>query len=302
MTALDAPAGAPLAIIDSHQHFWDIARFSYPWMSPGPSILRRNYLPADLMPHLRECGVASTILVEAQNTREETRYLLDLADRHPLIAGVVGWVDLQSPGVEREIEAATAHRRLVGVRHQVESSPDDAWLTREASIRGLRALAAAGLPFDLIVFPRHLDTIPILAERAPELRMVLDHLGKPDIAHGGFAAWAPRLRRIAQFPNIYCKISGLVTEADHHRWRLDDLKPYVQFARECFGIDRLMWGSDWPVCLKAADYRATLDSALQAIGPLSPEEREQFLAGNARRFYRLDQPAFATTDSEEQGG
>ncbi|OPZ05598.1 MAG: Amidohydrolase [candidate division BRC1 bacterium ADurb.BinA292] len=285
MTALDAPAGAPLAIIDSHQHFWDIARFSYPWMSPGPSILRRNYLPADLMPHLRECGVASTILVEAQNTREETRYLLDLADRHPLIAGVVGWVDLQSPGVEREIEAATAHRRLVGVRHQVESSPDDAWLTREASIRGLRALAAAGLPFDLIVFPRHLDTIPILAERAPELRMVLDHLGKPDIAHGGFAAWAPRLRRIAQFPNIYCKISGLVTEADHHRWRLDDLKPYVQFARECFGIDRLMWGSDWPVCLLAASYEQVWQLVTDYTSEWSQTDRAALFGGNAARFY-----------------
>ncbi|HIJ64574.1 MAG TPA: amidohydrolase family protein [Candidatus Hydrogenedentes bacterium] len=276
-----------LPVIDSHQHFWDINRFSYRWMPPGPSILRRDYLPKDLEPLLREHGVAATVLVEAHNSVEETRFLLGLADCYDFIAGVVGWVDLQAHSVEAALEEVAAHPRLVGIRHQVESSPDDKWLVREASIRGLRAVAAAGLAYDLIVFPRHLETIARMAEQVPGLRMVLDHLGKPDIAEDAFAEWADWIRLIARFPNIWCKVSGMVTEADHANWNVEQLKPYVACVREAFGIERLMWGSDWPVCRKAAPYGDVLCSAIEAMGEMTESERRLFLSENAKRFYRL---------------
>lgn len=274
-------------IIDSHQHFWDIGRFEYKWMPAGPNILRRNYLPPDLKPLLDDCRVSGTVLVEAHNSVEETQYLLGLARDHSFISGVVGWVDLTDPDVGTTLESLAGQGKLVGIRHQVESDPDDQWLIRDAAIRGFRELAGLGLAYDLVVFPRHLKTIPVLAQELPELRMVLDHLGKPPIAEGGMEPWAADIEAIAKHPNVYCKVSGMVTEADQERWTPGDLQPYAAIARRAFGMQRLMWGSDWPVCLKAASYGNTLESALTALGPMSASERSAFLGMNAASFYRL---------------
>jgi L-fuconolactonase len=172
----------------------------------------------------------------------------------------------------------------------VESEPDDNWLIREDVLRGLRALAEHGLPFDLVVFQRHLKNIPIVAEKVPLLRMVLDHLGKPPIAAGGREPWASDIRRLAAIPNLYCKISGMVTESNHAQWSVDQLVPYVAHVIEQFGLSRLMWGSDWPVCLKAAGYRHVFDSTLQAMGPLTEPQRRDFFTSHAMAFYRLQCP------------
>ncbi len=277
---------API-IVDSHQHFWDLGRFQYEWMPPGPSVLRRNYMPQDMAPLLRRNGVSRTVLVQAHQSVEEARFLLDLAEANDFIAGVVAWVDLASRDVGRVLDELMRRPKLVGIRHQVESDPDDAWLGREAAIRGLKEVAARGLAYDLLVRPRHLKHVPPLAERVPDLRMVVDHIAKPLIAQQVMEPWASDMAAVAAIPGIYCKVSGMLTEADHRRWRVQDLKPYVAHVVSLFGFDRLMWGSDWPVCLLAATYDQVLHSALEAIGPLSQEDKAKLLGRNALEFYRL---------------
>lgn len=278
-------------IVDSHQHFWDLGRFQYEWMPPGPSVLRRNYMPQDMVPLLERNSISSTVLVQAHQSVEEARFLLDLAETHDFIGGVVAWVDLTSRDVGRVLDELTRRPKLVGIRHQVESDPDDAWLSREAAIRGLKEVAARGLAYDLLVRPRHLKYIPPLAERVPDLRMVVDHIAKPLIAQQVMEPWASDMAAVAAIPSIYCKVSGMVTEADHRRWRTQDLRPYVAHVVSLFGFDRLMWGSDWPVCLLAATYDQVLQSALEAIGPMAQEDRAKLLGRNAIEFYRLTAPA-----------
>ena len=189
-------------VVDSHQHFWDIGRFTYRWMSPGPGILRRNYLPADLAPLLEHNGIRATVVVEAHNSLAETRWLLEMAERESFIAGVVGWVDLTSADVAAQLNGLSGSSKLVGIRHQVESDPDEDWLARESVTRGLREISDRGLAYDLVVYPRHLRHIPALAGRLPELRLVLDHLGKPPIADGAFQPSADLVVKIAEQPNV----------------------------------------------------------------------------------------------------
>jgi L-fuconolactonase len=276
------------AIVDSHQHFWDISRFAYPWMPPGPGVLRRNYLPEDLLPETRSAGVSRTVVVQALDDEEETRFLLDLAERHSWIAGVVGWVDLEDPSVAASLGRAAANRKLVGVRHQVEAEPDDRWLLRPSTLRGLRELASRGLPFDLVVYPRHLGAVPGVAAAVPDLRMVLDHVGKPPIASGGTQPWMDDISRIGQLPGVFCKVSGLVTEADRSRLTAEALRPYVDHVMKAFGHQRIMWGSDWPVCLKAASYRDVRRLGQELLGDLAGPDAAAFWGDAARGFYRLE--------------
>ncbi len=274
-------------IIDSHQHFWQVGRFDYPWMSADNATLYRDFLPDDLKPLLKANGVRRTVLVQASNSLAETRWLLELADRHPVIAGVVGWVDLMSPQVEAQIVTFATHAKFKGVRHLVESEPADDWLAQPSVLDGLKALAAHGLAYDLLVHTRHLKHVLTVAERCPDLRLVVDHLAKPPIASSEIREWAQALKAVAQIPGVHCKLSGLVTEADHAKWATADLTPYAECALEWFGAERIMIGSDWPVCLLASSYERALDTYQELLAGLNDRERQLVLADNATRFYRL---------------
>ena len=274
--------------VDSHHHFWDIEKFDYDWMPPPPSVLQRSYTPQDLSPHIERAGIGRTVVVQAHMSVEEASFSLDVAASNDFVAGVVAWVDLADPNVGDVLDGLAKRPKLVGIRHQVEDDPDEAWLTRVASVRGLKVVASLGLAYDLLLRPQHLKHVPPLAEAVPGLRMVVDHIAKPPIAAGEMQPWADDIAAVAAIPGVYCKVSGMVTEADHANWSVDDLKPYVSHVLDQFGIDRLMWGSDWPVCLLAASsYEQVLHAALEAIGPLSDDDRAKFLGRNATEVSRL---------------
>jgi L-fuconolactonase len=275
-------------VIDSHQHFWEVGRFHYPWMTRDLGVLYRDYLPEQLEPILRANGVTQTVLVQASNSVAESRWLLSLADANSFIAGVVGWVDLMSPAVDAELDELTAHPKFKGVRHLVESEPEDDWLVQPAVLAGLKRLASYGLSYDLLVHTRHLRYVPEVARNCPELRLVVDHLAKPPIARNEIKEWLTALEPVAALPNIHCKLSGLVTEADWTSWQPHDLRPFIDCALELFGVDRLMFGSDYPVCLLAATYDRVLDAFQEILKGLSEPDREKIFSENAARFYRLD--------------
>ena len=275
-------------IVDAHQHFWEVGRFDYPWMTSDLGVLYRDYSPSDLEPVLRANGVEQTVLVQASNSVAESRWLLSLADQNSFIAGVVGWVDLAGADVDAQLARLMTHPKLKGVRHLVESEPADDWLVQRAVLAGLQRLSAHGLAFDLLVHTRHLRHVRTVAETCPDLRLVIDHLAKPPIARGEFDEWSRELEPLASYPNMYCKLSGLVTEANLNSWTTEDLRPYVCRAMELFGPQRLMFGSDHPVCLLAASYERVLESFEELLQTVDTEDRDQVFGGNARNFYRLE--------------
>ena len=275
--------------IDAHQHFWQLSRpFQYGWLDAPPlARIKRDYLPEHLDPLIRAEGINHTVFVQTQHDVEENRWVLDLAARHPFVAGVVGWVDLASDDCERQVLEFRADPKFVGVRHVVQDEPDDDFLVREPILRGLRVLERHGVPFDLLLYVKHLRHVPTLARALPDLPMVIDHLAKPRIKDHAVDDWLPAFRAAASFPNVLCKLSGMVTEADWGRWTVDDLRPYVQFALESFGPARLMFGSDWPVCELAATYGQARQALVEALGPISEAERSAIFGGTAARFYGL---------------
>ncbi|MDX6382713.1 MAG: L-fuconolactonase [Blastocatellia bacterium] len=275
------------SIVDSHQHFWQVGRFDYPWMSPQLGVLYQDYLPPAIEPVLRQSGVSQTVLVQASNSLAETHWLLSLADAYSFIGGVVGWVDLMSADVGRQIDEFVAHPMFKGVRHLVESEPNDDWLNQSTVMRGLSELAARGVSYDLLVHTRHLKYACRVAEQCPGLRLVIDHMAKPPIARGEISEWAGELKQVAAYANVSCKLSGLATEADWKNWRPGDLRPYVEKALEYFGPQRLMFGSDWPVCLSAAAYNQVLESTQSLLADMSEEDSSRIFERNARDFYRL---------------
>ena len=280
-------------IVDSHQHFWQVGRFDYPWMTPEVDALCHDYLPAMLEPILNRNGVEKTILVQASNSLEETRWLLSLADQNSFVGGVVGWVDLQSDDVGQQLDQFAAHPKFKGVRHLIESEPADDWLVQKNALNGLRQLSLRGLTYDLLVHTRHLQHATRVADECPELHLVIDHLAKPPVARREISEWAREFKTLAACRNVSCKLSGLVTEADHQRWRNEDLKPYVDIALECFGSERMMFGSDWPVCLLAASYDQVFDSIQSLLTDLNDDQRERIFAKNAIDFYRIEEQAVA---------
>jgi len=274
-------------LIDSHQHFWQVGRFDYPWMTPEVEVLCQDYLPPALEPILKRCGVERTILVQASNSLAETRWLLSLADQYPFIAGVVGWVDLTGKDVGRQLDEFVMHAKFKGVRHLVESEPADDWLIQPSVLEGMRALAAYGVSYDLLVQTRHLKYAKILGESCTGLRFVIDHMAKPPIARNELAEWAREIKELAAYSNVWCKLSGLVTEANWSGWSVEDLKPFTDTALEYFGPQRMIFGSDWPVCLLAASYDRVLETFQLLLAELSDEDRNCILAKNASAFYRL---------------
>ena len=279
-------AKPPGQMIDSHQHFWRYDAAEYGWIDESMSRLRRDFLPADLAGEMAAAHVEASIAVQARQTLEETRWLLELADRHPFIAGVVGWVDLASSTVEDALERVSRHPRLAGLRHIVQGEPDG-FLERPAFRRGLACLERYGLTYDILVYARQLPAAVACARAFPRQRFVLDHVGKPDIRARAYGEWRRHFAELAGLPNVCCKLSGLVTEADWRGWTPADLRPYLDAALESFGPSRLMIGSDWPVCLVAASYRDVIDLVRAAIGEYSSDEQERMLGGTARDFFRL---------------
>jgi len=277
-----------LLVVDSHQHFWQTGQFDYPWMTPQVELLCRDYLPPMLAPILSRNGVDKTVLVQASNSVAETRWLLSLADQNSFIAGVVGWVDLQSEKVGAQLDEFVGHPKFKGVRHLVESEAADDWLTQANVIRGLRELGSRGLTYDLLLHTRHLKHAERAVARCPDLRFVIDHMAKPPIAGGEIDEWAHGVKQLATHPKVSCKLSGLVTEANWTNWRVEDLKPYVETALEYFGAGRMMFGSDWPVCLLAGSYDRVLGAAQSLLAELSEEDRRKIFAGNAIGFYRIE--------------
>jgi L-fuconolactonase len=274
-------------IVDAHQHFWDPAVEDYPWMV-GEELapVRRRFDPEDLEPVLLEHGVGGTVLVQALGSSAETLRLLTTAEATPFVLGVVGWVDLTAPDIAHALDELTGGA-LVGIRHQVQDEPDPAWLLRADVTRGIAAVGDAGLAYDLLVRPAQLPAAIETVRGHPEMRFVVDHVAKPPIRDGDTDEWARGLEQLAELPNVSCKLSGLVVEADWGAWRAAELVTYYRRALDWFGPFRAIFGSDWPLCLVAAGYGAVLELVLGALEGLDGAERDAVLGGNAMRVYRL---------------
>ncbi|MEV6008315.1 amidohydrolase family protein [Streptomyces sp. NPDC051976] len=273
--------------IDAHHHLWDLDRRPQPWMT-GPELdpIARTFRFADLVPHLDAHGIDATVLVQSSSSLDETRELLDIAGKSGgRIAGVVGWADLTDPALPEVL--ASLDGPLAGIRHQVQDEADPRWLARPDVRAGLSAVAEAGLVYDLLVTPLHLPVAVETARALPGLRFVLDHGGKPPVAAGGWEPWAAHITELAALPHVSCKLSGLVTEADWQEWRPRDVLPYARHLLDAFGPDRLLFGSDWPVCTLAAQYTDVFALAEQAASGLGSEERDAVFGGNAAAVYGL---------------
>ena len=277
-------------IVDAHHHFWDPARADYPWLTDELAVIRRAFTPDDLAPLIASAGVDATVLVQTRSSLDETREFLATAAATPFIRGVVGWVDLTDPGIADvldDLRDEPGGDRLVGIRHQVHDEGDPDWLLRPDVGRGLRAVRDAGLAYDLLVRSRELPAALEVVRQIPDLRFVIDHLAKPAIKDGVMQPWADLIRPLGALDNAWCKVSGMVTEADWTAWQPTDLAPYVDHVLHIFGPDRLLFGSDWPVCLLAARYEDVVGAMRRILTSLGKTERSAVFGGAARAVYRF---------------
>lgn len=272
--------------IDSHQHFWLLSRGDYGWLTKELAPLYRDFLPDDLFPHLIRAGIHQTILVQAAPSLQETHYLLHLAEETDFISGVVGWVDMEKPTAPNMLETLAAHPLFRGLRPMLQDLPNPTWMLQPQLEPVYDRLTDLGLSFDALVKPQHLANLYTLLRRHPQLAVVIDHGAKPDIANNVFQPWADEMEAIAANTGAYCKLSGLLTEAGEAPV-YEKVQPYMQHLLDCFGAERLMWGSDWPVLELAADYRTWDDFSNRFLQNLSPNDRQKILGGNAKTFYRL---------------
>lgn len=274
--------------IDAHQHFWRYQPQEYAWIDASMAKIQRDFLPADLQVELTRTGLDGSVAVQARETLEETRWLLDLAAHHPeVIRGVVGWFPLVSPDLPKYLRQLAENKSLKGVRHLLQAEPDDSLIASPAFNNGISHLLDFQLVYDILIVEHQLPAAITFVDRHPRQSFVLDHIAKPRIARHEIQPWSKHLREIAKRPNIVCKLSGLVTEADHDRWQKQDLRPYLDIVLEAFGPQRLLFGSDWPVCLVATTYGSWVDLVKEQISTLSPSERSAILGGNAQRVYHL---------------
>lgn len=276
--------------LDSHQHFWSYSEAEYDWIDERMTRIRRDFSPQDLEPILRRNGFDGAIAVQVRQSLEETEYLLGLADRNEFIKGVVGWVDLRSPGVRRDLERFSAHPRFRGVRHIVQAEPDDRFLLREDLLEGIGLLREFDFTYDILVYHRQLPAVVEFVERFPEHRLVLDHIGKPAIAKGEIEPWATSIRKLGKRENLFCKVSGMVTEAEWRGWKKSDFTLYLEIVLEAFGPGRLLFGSDWPVATLAASYEEVVELVDDFLSPLSTVDKDSVFGANAARFYGLEVP------------
>jgi len=273
--------------VDAHQHFWRFNPQRDAWINDDMAPLKRDFLPDDLAPDLRSTGIDATIAVQADQSEAETMFLLELAARYSSIAGVVGWVDLRADDIAERLCRLARFPKLRGFRHIVQSEPDEQFLLREPFVRGIAALNEFNLTYDVLIYPNQLPSAIEFVARFPSQRFVLDHLAKPLIKSRQQKPWSDHIRALAAHPNVSCKISGLVNEADWHTWKPADLAPYLDIALSAFSPARLMFGSDWPVSLLAATYEQWHQVVQNFIAPLSPAEKNQILGTSASRFYNL---------------
>jgi L-fuconolactonase len=273
--------------IDAHQHFWHYDAAEYDWIDETMAALRRDFLPRDLKPLLESAGFDGCVAVQARQTLEETWWLLELADENEFVQCVVGWVDLRSAQLPQQLREFTRNKKLVGVRHIVQAEPDDEFMLRADFQRGIAQLAEFGLAYDVLVYPRQLPAAAGLVQQFPRQRFVLDHIAKPLIAQSALDPWQTHVRALAQSPNVWCKVSGMVTEARWAEWRPEDFRPYLDVVFEAFTPARIMIGSDWPVCTVAADYRTTMGIVIDYIAQLPQEQQNAILGGNCAAFYKL---------------
>lgn len=274
--------------VDAHQHFWNLSKVRYPWLTPEYGPIYRTFEAPELEPLLREAGIDKTVIVQAMNSYEDTDYMLDVAASHNWVSGVVGWVPLNRPEeAARKLEHYANNTYFKGVRHLIHEEKDPDWVVQPSVIEGLKLLAAHGMTFDIVaVFPNHLKHVPILAEQVPNLRMVIDHLAKPPIASADWEPWATQLAEAAACPNVYAKLSGLNTAASAE-WSAAELQRYIDHAIDRFGANRLMFGSDWPVANLNGDYGSVWRETKATLSDYSPQEIDAILGGTAVSFYRL---------------
>jgi len=273
--------------IDAHQHFWVYNQREYEWIDETMAPLRRDFLPADLKQILEGEGFRGSVAVQTRQSLRETRWLLDLAEQSSFILGVVGWVDLRSADVGKELGALAKNPKLVGIRHIVQSESDDRFLLKPDFLCGISLLAEFDIAYDILIYPKHLPVAAEFVGHFPNQRFALDHLGKPAVKTGGLHPWKEGIAQLAAYPNVYCKLSGLVTEADWNHWKREDIRPYLDVAFESFGPNRLMIGSDWPVCTLAGSYSRVMGLIKDYLSGHAEAEREAILGGNAKRFWRL---------------
>jgi L-fuconolactonase len=274
--------------LDAHQHFWRYSPAKYTWMTDQMGILKRDFLPQDLQPLLHSIYFDGCVAVQALQNLEETRWLLELAERHPFIKGVVGWVDLRSEQLPAQLESFHKHPKLVGVRHVVHDEPDDDFMLLPEFRRGIARLRDFNLTYDLLLFPKHLKVAAKLVEEFPQQPFVLDHIAKPRIAEGLISPWQEDLHQLAKFPNVFCKLSGMVTEARWQQWQPHAFHRYMEVVFEAFGSSRLMIGSDWPVCILSGEYEPAMKIVIDYVQKFPAEVQGAVLGENCARFYQID--------------
>lgn len=274
--------------IDAHQHYWKINRGDYGWITPEITTLYKDFLPADLAPHLKEHQIQQTILVQAAPTIEETVFLLELSNESESIAGVVGWLDLEKPDYQSQFSQFAKHPKFLGFRLMIQDMPNETVVLKENYIEALRYFSEKDVPIDLLFVHHQLPTVIQLLEKVPDLRGVVNHIGKPDITKKVFEPWKREMSQIAKHKNIYCKLSGMITESNHDNWEAGDFSPYINHVLAEFGMERVMFGSDWPVCLLAGDYDEVVNVLEHALPKsISKSEINQLFGENAQRFYKL---------------
>lgn len=275
--------------IDAHQHFWKVSRGDYGWLTPELKKLYRDFLPSDLIPHLEEHRIDYTVLVQAAPTQEETDFLLQLYEESNCIAGVVGWLDLEVNDFKDEFYRYKENSGFVGIRSMLQDLEDDRWILRPQVMKNIEILVEEDFPIDILVFPWHLPHIIELLKEFPSLRAVIDHAAKPNIAQAVIQPWKDDMTQIASFEKVMCKLSGLITEADHQHWKVEDIIPYIHHVVDTFSSDSILYGSDWPVCLLAGSYREVVMSLKQALsGKVTDTESALVFGENAMCFYKLE--------------
>ncbi|MFC0780187.1 amidohydrolase family protein [Flavobacterium sp. HJSW_4] len=272
--------------IDSHQHFWKFDPVRDSWIDETMQNIQRDFLPEDLQPILKENQFEGCVAVQASQTEEETHFLLDLASKNDFIKGVVGWIDLRNENIEERLQFFSNKKKLKGFRHVVQGEPDD-FMFGEEFRRGIQALKPFDYTYDILIFERQLPAAISLVKDFPNQRFVIDHIAKPDIKSGSIDSWKKGIEEIAKYDNVYCKISGMVTEADWKNWKPEDLKPYLDVIFENFSIDKLMYGSDWPVLNVASDYNEVVKTLEDYIAEFSIEDQNKIWFENAKTFYKI---------------
>ena len=274
--------------LDAHQHFWNYHPARHAWMDERMQVIRRNFMPDDLAPELEAAGMEGCVTVQVDETEDETRFMLELARRNNIIKAVVGWTDFCAPDISDRLAHWKQEPMLKGFRTITQGQPDERYLTNRAYIDGIRHLAALGFTYDLLVYHDQLPSLIRFTERYPDQPFILDHIAKPAITAGEIRAWKEHMKILSRHPYTYCKLSGMITEADWEHWRYDDIAPYLEIAGEYFGVDRLCFGTDWPVCLLAGSYQAVKGVIDRFLGQVPEADREKIWGDNARKFYNID--------------